>query len=135
VPRHDERPFRSDEERGRALDRSAIQDADTLVAWQTEESAPSRGGPRLLRILGDIGEDGAGPNASCEVERFLDDIWNLLDVLHEIVVLCDRHGDAVDVCFLKCEPAPRNVRGAGSRGVGYQTVSRVRARRPSRRVE
>jgi hypothetical protein len=136
-PRHDERPCRSSEERGRALDRSAIEDADTRVAWQTEGSVPSRDGPRLLRILGDVDEDGTGTPASRKVERFLDDIGNLLGALHEIVVFRDRHRDAFNAKLpatrtarsmsiveyvrtngTKRKPAPREVRGAGSRGVG-----------------
>ena len=78
VPRPIEWPLRSDEERGRALDRCAIEDADTLVAWQAEGSGPSRPGPRLLRIFGDADEAGTGTPASRELDRFFDGIRIIL---------------------------------------------------------
>ena len=110
VSRHDEWPLRPGEERGRALDRSAIEDAGTLVAWQTQGLVPSRDGPRLLRILGDVDEDGAGAPTAREVECFLDDIRNILDVLNEIIVFRDRDGDAGDVGFLERVGSERGTR-------------------------
>ena len=56
---------------------------------------------RLEDVLGDIDEDGAGASGGGDVEGFVDDLGELVEVLDEIVVLGAGAGDAEGVGFLE----------------------------------
>src|SRR5258708_8134432 len=55
----------------------------------------------LLRVFGDIDEDGAGPAGICDQESFTNSAGNVFGAGNNHVVLCDRHGDAGDINFLE----------------------------------
>ena len=56
---------------------------------------------RLLHVLGNVDQHGAGPAALCEVEGLLEDARQVVDIEDEVAVFHDWQRQAVDVGFLK----------------------------------
>ncbi len=56
---------------------------------------------RLLRVLGDVDEDGARPARGRDGERLAHGLGDVLGARHQVVVLGDRQRDAGDVGFLE----------------------------------
>src|SRR5229473_1982805 len=84
-----------------ALDLAGIALYRWLVAAQIDLVRVLEGMLGLLNVLWNIDEDRSGAAGACDVERFLDNAREILDVLDEIVVLCARTRDTHDVGFLE----------------------------------
>ncbi len=80
------------------------------VAGQVHRHIEARNGEGLLDVFRDVDHDRAGASGGGDVEGFLDDTRDVIDVGDEVVVFDDGEGDAEDVCFLKCA-APNHVLG------------------------
>src|SRR5579871_5716717 len=72
-----------------------------LIARQVQRRVPIRNRARLLGVLGHVNEDRARPAGGSDVERLLEHVGQLLDVLDQIIMLGDRHGDAGNVSLLE----------------------------------
>src|SRR6266852_491783 len=76
---------------------------DALALWRKlwRGSFPVEIAGGLLRVFGDIDEDGAGPAGICDQKSFTNRTRNVFGAGNDDVVLGDRHGDAGDIDFLK----------------------------------
>ncbi len=55
----------------------------------------------ILYVFADVDEDDAGAAAAGDIEGFLDDTGQFVDVGDQVVVFADRGGDAHHICFLE----------------------------------
>ena len=71
------------------------------ITGQLHLDRPAERCHRLERVLGDVDEHRTRPARRRDVERLRQDTRNIGCVLHQVVVLGDRHRDAADVGFLE----------------------------------
>ena len=72
-----------------------------VVAGQLDPVDERGGAGRGQHVLGQVDEHGARPPGGGDVERLLEDAWNVIHLFDQEAVLDDRVGDAGDVGFLE----------------------------------
>src|ERR1700730_1768086 len=102
VASEDQRTLGSVEQFNGALKfRLVVIDALPLGRKLWRGSIPIEVAGGLLRIFGDIDEDGAGPAGIGNQEGFADGARDIVSARDNHIVLGDRHGDAGDIDFLE----------------------------------
>src|SRR5699024_7848658 len=98
-------------------DLAGVTDHVRAVTGQVHFGFHAAGEFSQLHVFRDVDEHGARPAGRGNVERFGHDLGDVVDVLHQVVVLRDGRGDAVHVRLLKgvgADGVPGGLAGEGN---------------------